>query len=275
MSFKFKKLVAAVALSAATFSANAAITAEGNSEFVFSAFNSVTGVGYTFDLNFDKFLDDFVGSDQATGSSGNTALLSGANVGSSLIGNNGVIFNGALTGLPFGSASNVQWNLAAFDDVGRRRLLTTIADPFSTTTNNKVASAVNGFAAYVSSNNSNIVTAADDTYAISAESEGLPYAGIMGNNFANNTAISTVGLGASANMYFLAQSTTNSSNSTSLSQQLLSFNGQSILASTYLDNGQWYLNVAAVPEADTSAMMLAGIGLMGFIAKRRRKITNI
>ena len=29
-------------------------------------------------------------------------------------------------------------------------------------------------------------------------------------------------------------------------------------------------SVAAVPEADTSAMMLAGLGLMGFVARRRR-----
>ena len=31
-----------------------------------------------------------------------------------------------------------------------------------------------------------------------------------------------------------------------------------------------YTNIAAVPEADTSAMMLAGLGLMGFVARRRR-----
>lgn len=30
-----------------------------------------------------------------------------------------------------------------------------------------------------------------------------------------------------------------------------------------------YTSVAAVPEADTSAMMIAGLGLMGFIARRR------
>jgi hypothetical protein len=44
--------------------------------------------------------------------------------------------------------------------------------------------------------------------------------------------------------------------------------------------GNWNLNaagsltynaVAAVPEADTSAMMLAGLGLMGFVARRRSK----
>ena len=32
-----------------------------------------------------------------------------------------------------------------------------------------------------------------------------------------------------------------------------------------------YTAVAAVPEADTSAMMLMGLGLMGFIARRRRR----
>ena len=31
-----------------------------------------------------------------------------------------------------------------------------------------------------------------------------------------------------------------------------------------------YTTVAAVPEADTSAMMLAGLGLMGFVARRRK-----
>lgn len=31
-------------------------------------------------------------------------------------------------------------------------------------------------------------------------------------------------------------------------------------------------SVAAVPEADTSAMMLAGLGLMGFVARRRRSV---
>jgi hypothetical protein len=30
--------------------------------------------------------------------------------------------------------------------------------------------------------------------------------------------------------------------------------------------------VAAVPEADTSAMLLAGLGLMGFIARRRTAV---
>jgi hypothetical protein len=32
----------------------------------------------------------------------------------------------------------------------------------------------------------------------------------------------------------------------------------------------WYVNTSPVPEVDTYAMMLAGLGLMGFVAHRRR-----
>jgi hypothetical protein len=32
----------------------------------------------------------------------------------------------------------------------------------------------------------------------------------------------------------------------------------------------WYVNSSPVPEVDTYAMMLAGLGLMGFVARRRR-----
>lgn len=36
-------------------------------------------------------------------------------------------------------------------------------------------------------------------------------------------------------------------------------------------NGAFQLNVVAVPEPETYAMMLAGLGLMGFVARRRRQ----
>jgi len=50
--------------------------------------------------------------------------------------------------------------------------------------------------------------------------------------------------------------------------------GQQIEARTYLaDDGQWHLQigaVAAVPEPETYAMLLAGLGLIGAVARRRR-----
>jgi hypothetical protein len=184
-----------------------------------------------------------------------------------------VIFDGALTGLPFTTAGNVQWNLAAFDNVGRTRLLTTSAtDDFSLATNNGVKAGVTAFAAYVAGNNGNIAVAADDTYALSVDTDGVAYAGILGNNFNNTLSQTTVGLGESANLWFLAPTTQANSAAAALSQQLFTFNGDSVVASTYLQDGEWRLNVAAVPEAETNVMMLAGLGLIGFIARRRRNV---
>ena len=39
-------------------------------------------------------------------------------------------------------------------------------------------------------------------------------------------------------------------------------------------NGGFQLNVVAVPEPETYAMMLAGLGLMGFVARRRKQAEN-
>lgn len=36
-------------------------------------------------------------------------------------------------------------------------------------------------------------------------------------------------------------------------------------------NGEFQMNVSAVPEPETYAMMLAGLGLMGFVARRRKQ----
>jgi PEP-CTERM motif len=54
---------------------------------------------------------------------------------------------------------------------------------------------------------------------------------------------------------------------------------QNNVAGIFISAGGNYDNlsiasVAAVPEADTYAMFLAGLGLMSFVARRRNKITN-
>jgi hypothetical protein len=278
MNFKLKALVAAVVLSAAATSANAAIsagTSNGNSELVFSAWDATAGVGYTYDLNWDKFLNDFVGIDQATTVIGNTALAANAMVQSSMIGANGVIFDDVLTGFNLAGSSNVQWNLGAFDNFGRTRLLMTQGDaglPFEST-NNQVKAAVTGFTGYVSQANSLVTVPAEDTFNTSVVADGQGYAGLLGNGFNNNLADTTNVLGGTSFMYFLAPTTLSSSAQQALQQQLFSFDGKAIVAKTYLQDNVWRLQIAAVqavPEPETNAMMLAGLGLMGFIARRRR-----
>lgn len=279
MNFKLKALVAAVVLSAAATSASAAIsagTSNGNSELVFSAWDSDAGVGYTYDLNWAKFLNDFVGIDQATTVAGNTALAANAVVQSSMIGANGVIFDDVLTGFNLAGSSNVQWNLGAFDNYGRTRMMITQGDaglPFAST-NNQVKASVTGFTGYASQANSLVIDkSVEDTFNTSVVADGQGYAGLLGNGFNNNLADTSNVLGGTSFMYFLAPTTQASSAAQALQQQLFSFDGRAIVAKTYFQDGAWRLNVAAVaavPEPETNAMFLAGLGLMGFIARRRR-----
>lgn len=277
MNFKLKALVAALVLSASATSANAAVDLNaGNSEFVFSAWDSVAGVGYTYDLNWSKFLNDMVGIDQAANATGNTTLLANATVASSMIGAGGVIFDDVLTGFNLASSSNVQWNLAAVDNSGRTRMLTTQGDTYDaafTSTSNQVKSAVTAFGLYTSGSNGKVTVPGTDTFANTVQADGSAYAGVAGNAWNNNVSDTTNVMGGSSFMSFLAQSTQSSSSQAGLQQQLLSFDGKAIVAKTYFQDGAWRLNiaaVAAVPEPETNAMFLAGLGLMGFIARRRR-----
>jgi len=282
MNFKLKTLVAAVVLSAAATSANAAIdTNAGNSELVFSAWDSVAGVGYTYDLNWSKFLNDFVGADTAATTAGNTTLLANAKVGASMIGAGGLIYDDVLTGLPFGAnIADVQWNLNAVDNVGRTRLLTTkdsLDATLFTPTSNQSKAAVTGLAGYYAASEGYAPSAiGSDTYVVAPEAALDAYAGLMGSGIVNNVADTTNVLGGQSFLYLLAQSTQASSANAALQTQLLSFDGQQIVAKTYLSGGEWRLNISSVsttpvPEADSSAMLLAGLGLMGFIARRRNK----
>jgi hypothetical protein len=249
---------------------------------VFSAWDSVAGVGYTYDLNWNKYLSDFIGADASANAAGNATVLNNAKVATSLVGAGGVIFDDVLTGLPFGAdTSNVQWSLGAFDNGGRTRMLITkdVTDvaAFAPTSNN-VKAAVTGFSSYAAASNDFIVgpAASDyalDGYAVTSDTNGAGYAGNMGNAFVNNLSDTTNTLGSQSFMYFLAQSTQASSNLAALQQQLKTVNGDSIVVKTYQQGGQWRLNiaaVAAVPEPESYAMFLAGLGLMGFIARRRK-----
>ena len=280
MKFKLNTLVAAVVLSASAMSANAEITpSNGSSELVFSAWDADAGIGYTYDLNWDKFLNDLVGVDQAANAAGNTLLLANAKVQSSLIGTNGIIFDDVLTGLPFTGASleNAQWNLAAWDVAGRGRLLITQQDgglPFTPNNNQPktVGSILNTYAPF--SNGFIVDTTVADGYALTVAADGAAYAGNAGSTYNGNLTDTTNSFGATSNLFFIAQTTQVNVSTPSFVQQLTSFDGADIVAKTYLQDGQWRLQiaaVAAVPEPETYAMLLAGLGFIGAIARRRNK----
>lgn len=273
----------AAMLSIAATSANAAIeqNPEGellgsNSEFFFSAWDDVAGVGYTLDLNWDKYLNNLVGADLTANAVNNTTLLSQATVGASLIGANGVIYDSALTGFNLGTSSNVQWNLASYDSSGRNRLLVTkdVTDA-TVVSNSNLKNGVTIFNTYSLDNNALAASSASDTYALSVAADLSAYAGNNGANYTNRLFDTTNALGTSSNLYYLAQTSLQSSlgNTAALEQVLKSYDNRVVTASTYLSStdNQWHLQlaVAAVPEPETYAMLIAGLGLMGFSARRR------
>lgn len=280
MNFKLKALFAAVALAASATSANAAISGTGtlgNSELVFSAWDTSTGIGYTYDLLSALTLTNFIGADAAANTAGNVTMLNNAVINTSLItGPNGQIFDGALTGIPFGAnIANVQWNLTAIDNAGRTRFLTTKdgnANEANFSTSNQAKQTVTIFDAYYGQSDSFAVALVDDTYALTNDTNGAAYAGNSGNNANGAFFDNTNALGSSSFMYLLAQATLASSNTPSLFKQLATADGSALVASTYQQGGAWRLNlsVAAVPEPETYAMFLAGLGIMGAVARRRK-----
>ncbi len=283
MKIKLNTLVAAVVLAASSMSANAIIsiapgTTTGSSEFVFSAWDVNAGIGYTYDLNWDRVFHDLAGLDSPATAAGNVDVLTNARVASSLIGADGVIFDQALTGFStanFADFSQVQWNLGAVDVGGRRRVLFTEGDSGPlTSTNQRLTQAATLWQTYALNSNGFIIEPAEDTFAVTASTNGPAYAGIYGSTYNNNITDTTNVLGASTGIFLLAQTTTvGSQNTPALVQQLLSFDNAPVVVSTYLQNDEWRLRIAVapVPEPETYAMLLAGLGLVAGIARRRNK----
>jgi hypothetical protein len=283
MNFKLKTLVTAAVLAASATSANAAIQLGANtagSELVFSAW-STAGVGYTFDLLSALTATSFFGADGAASGAGNAAgnatVLANAVVNSSLItGPNGQILDVALTGIPFSSAAtNVQWSLTALDNSGRTRLMTTIDSSITspgTITSNDAKAAVTTLNGYYAASEGFVPVAGDDTYALTNDTNGAAYAGNAGDNVAGYMYDNTNLLGSSSFLYLLAQSTQASSSIPALQKQFATAAGENLVATTYLQGNQWRLNlsVAAIPEPETYAMFLAGLGMMGAVARRRK-----
>lgn len=288
MNFKTKALVAAVALAAAG-AANASIvnSAGGNSEFVFSAY--ANGVGYTYDLE-DAGFDPAFGSNPALVSLIGTQFNSGAAVNGPVTlaaaPANGVVFDYLLTGFDsFMTQANaaapgdVQWNLVAADGSGVRRIIQTVAEvPQAMVSDKAVVDSVTAFDLYTGAANSfGTMPNTTDGNAVTHTSDGAAYAGLFGNNFGGNTTLlSSNALDATADLYVLRSKFTGSNASNfGAFGALVDAAGNPVVARTYLDGSNAYhLQIAAlapVPEPSEYAMLLAGLGLLGMVARRRLK----
>lgn len=251
MKFALKTIVAAVALTAAV-GAHAAIDtgSTGNGELFFNIWDA--NGSYTFDLN--KTIDSFQSDVAASGAIDQSYALS--NFGTFLAG--------------VADTSALKFNLVAADTSGARRLLTTFTVANSPTTTNDsirtIATNVNSFAGSVNT----LIGAADN---LTVNNGSVAWAGkvsfsdnpggILG--FSNAGSLANNSYASGLNFMRIDAAATGVANSNYVPYA----DGSPV--HVWVDTSDSTLHIAAaVPEPESYAMLLAGLGMIGVIARRRR-----
>jgi len=264
MNFKLKAAVAAVAM-VASMSASAAMTnsASGASSLILTVLDNTNNISATFDLGFDynTFQAPLVtglGYTQTWDLAGNadyaaawSSFLSVANLNSTAT--NWGVFAGDTSG----------------SGAGSRGLITTFASGSALMTQSQLNTGVSNLENYFAANN------ALGTHTTAANGAS---SAISGQAFAESAAYGTgKKINNQGNLIALKgfDTTMDIVNLKYVGTALLANNSVTTYGNQYgnatfgLTSAGVLTYTAPVPEADTYAMLLAGLGLMGFIARRR------
>lgn len=258
---KLKSLVVAVAMGVAAASANAAIQngGTGNGELFFNIWDS--NGSYTFDLN--KTIDAFQADVAAPGAIKQEYTLT----------------NFASFMSTVADPSLLKFNVVAVDTssvatatspFGNTRYLTTFSGnvpaAVADNTNRTVMSNVSAFADKVNTvigtgGDSVAVASSSDAWAGKATFKDNP-GGIQGFSNGGTLANNTYEFG----MNFMRIDVKSTGTAKSVYTQ---FNDGVVPVRLWLDNTDQLHIAAAVPEPESYAMLLAGLGMIGFMARRR------
>jgi hypothetical protein len=258
LKLKLKLMAAAVALAAST-GAHALIAngTDGNGELFFSIWDANTS--YTRDLNYT--IDAFESALAAPG------LLNLSFAGDAA-------FNSFLAN----ASGAVKWNIMAADTVGARRMLSTYTTlPSPAKTADVTRSALSNVSNFATQVNMNLGTA-DSVYITSNTSTAWAGRSSFNDLGAGLYGFSNAGLGTAVAGNPVAFA--NNSYATGLKFMRINAASTGIAPSTYtrymegsLGVNAWLdgntLHVAAIPEPSEYALMLAGLGMLGFMARRR------
>ena len=274
---KLKSIIGALALSIFATSASAGgvtplstaafttLADSGNSSLVFSAWNS-TG-SYTFDLG--TLLNTIVGADTVASTGGANATPNTNNTLTAATTSGSGSYDIKLTGFAATAfaASGSSWNLVAADSLSRNRALITQA---TTTAGQSITNDTVGLMATGLDNYLSLVGSGTLTNPAAATSNDLWWANgaSWGDTLGGATSGTALAYG-SIGQLFLAYQKSNNPDNGALDA---GFSNLNYVAFTHLVGSDVYLTIQAVPEADTSGMMIAGLGMMGFIARRRKQV---
>lgn len=163
---------------------------------------------------------------------------------------------------------------ASFPAAGTNRYLSTSAANSITATNGQVFGMDTPGDNYITAANADTTNSTQGTAFNTAGANmydagdfaNVYFQNTMSDNWAGNTSFSSTGsTSGSLNFYFL----TNTSSTAASSAAITKYSGVWSFDSA---TAQLSYATAPVPEAETYAMMLAGLGLVGFMVSRRRKM---
>jgi hypothetical protein len=262
MKFSLKKLAAVAVLAAAATGASAAIDsgAQGNGELFFNAWDANTS--FTFDLNVS--INDF---DLAMAAPGLLNQSWGAAQG----------FLPAFSDwLATTNAAELQWNILSTDTSGQRRMLTTVGHENELPATNNDATSLRTGAGSIRdfATQASLVMVGD--VAITNSNAAPSYAGVQGPYvFGGFTFDSTGNLAANSYANGLVfQKTTANATGTALGINT-AYVDETLAVKSWLDADGLHIAavdaIPAVPEPSETAMLLAGLGLIGFAARRKAR----
>ena len=270
MKFTMQKtlLAAAIATLAMTGTANAAMTnsASGDSSLILSVLDFTTGVSAAFDLGFTDSTFS-----QTTNNSWNIAGGDYASAWTSYA---------AAVG---GNFAGTQWAVLSLDSTGTasgdQSIFTTVAGTWTGVSNSVLSNMQVTFDKYISGNNAlGTHTTAADGGSFATASSGFSYAGDGGaygstGKIANYGGDTNTAIGTDMSVFNIVRNGTSSlTTSTATKLDVAGFNPYFSMSTTGALTYTTGAAISPVPEADNYAMLLAGLGLMGFIARRRMSV---
>ncbi len=275
MKFQLKALVAALALVAAV-PAQAAIApgSTGNGELVLTVWDQVANISATFDLG--KSYSEFSIAGTAFPNSGVTANDTAFSWNLSTDAGYSTAWGQFLAA---SNSANTVYAIGASDAIGAgagsRGLITSFAEAGNNITTGQVQNATVNFDAYTNGTSfgpsvlfeNHSLVANGSSVANAGAGYALAQYGIT-SKVGANSGIGAKAIGAIGSNLQVAQYVTAGSSFATAPLTIFGNGAKFNLSNTGLLT--YTTNVTAVPEADTWAMMLLGLGFMGFVARRKQ-----
>jgi hypothetical protein len=266
MKFQLKALAAAAIL-AASIPAHATIAANntGNGSMILTVLDTVSNLSASFDLGVSYL--DF--NQVAAAGAVSNVTNPGTSFSWDLAGN--ADYSTAWSNFLTASTdnANIRYAITAGDNLGSgagsRGYITTYTGaalvPTTTTATLTALAAMDLYTSNLTTALQSYTNHADVANGSSVQTPATSYYNLSKNNGTGPTAVGALG----ANLGVI-QSVVSASSLTNATNTIFGNGAFFNLAS----NGTLVYSVAAVPEADTWAMMMLGLGFMGFVARRKQ-----